>query len=154
MYILLAIFSGFTILLSILMLGKINQSVGLLQTSFISFSVGSIGALLLMFIMRDFNFIAMKSVPFYLYFGFVVVISITMLNSKIINNIPATFATILVFIGQLATGMVIDYFRFHTFSFGDLLGGLLILGGLYYNNNHTRVLNKQTQNTMDSILES
>ncbi len=133
MYILLTILSGFTILLSIIMLGKINQKVGLLRTTFVSFSVGTLGSILLLLFTNDFNLATLKDVPFYLYFGFIIVISITMLNGTLINKIPATYATVLVFIGQLITGIIIDYFRFNTFSIGDLLGGILIILGLVFN---------------------
>lgn len=134
MYIFLAFFSGFTILLSIIMLGKINQRVGLLRTSFVSFSVGTVGSILLMLVVHDFNLATLKDVPYYLYFGFIIVISITMINGTIINKIPATYATILVFVGQLTSGIIIDYLRFGIFSFGDLIGGILIILGLVFNN--------------------
>lgn len=144
MYIFLSIFSGFTILLSIIMLGKINLRVGLLRTSFISFSVGTVGSILLNLIVHDFNLATLKDVPTYLYFGFIVVISITMLNGTIINKIPATYATILVFSGQLIAGIVIDYFRFHTFSLGDFTGGIIIILGLVYNSSVDTKRDKKT----------
>lgn len=133
MYILIAIFSGFTIVLSILMLGRINKQVGLLPTTFVSFSVGSVGAIFLLLVTHKTNFQTLQDVPIYLYFGFVIVISITMLNGTLINKIPATYGTILVFIGQLVTGILMDFFRFHKLSYGDLIGGIVLLLGLYYN---------------------
>ena len=41
--------------------------------------------------------------------------------------------SLLVFIGQLSIGIIIDYFSNNTISIGKILGGLLILLGLSYN---------------------
>ncbi|PKM49609.1 MAG: hypothetical protein CVV02_15340 [Firmicutes bacterium HGW-Firmicutes-7] len=133
MYIPIAIFSGFTVIISIIMLGSINKKVGLMPTTLVNFGAGTIGSILILLLVKDFNIEILKNVPIYLYFGSVVVIAITMLNGTIINNIPAVYTTMLVFIGQLVAGMLIDYFRLNQFSPGDLVGGIVVLLGLLYN---------------------
>lgn len=134
MIIIFTILSGFTILLSIIMLGNINKRIGLMPTTFLNFLSGTIGSLIVLLILNNqLDFKVLKDVPPYLYLGSVFVIGITMLNGTIINKIPAVYTTMLVFIGQLATGMIIDYFRFHTFSIGDFIGGIVILLGLSFN---------------------
>ncbi|PKM94362.1 MAG: hypothetical protein CVU84_09825 [Firmicutes bacterium HGW-Firmicutes-1] len=133
MYIPLTIFSGFTVLISIIMLGSINKKVGLMPTTLVNFSAGTIGSILILLFIHEFNIEILKDVPIYLYSGSVVVIAITMLNGTIINKIPAVYTTMLVFIGQLAAGMIIDYFRFNKFSTGDFIGGIVVLIGLLYN---------------------
>lgn len=134
MYIPLTIFSGFTVLISIIMLGSINKKVGLLPTTLINFATGTIGSILIILFVHEFNLEILQNVPFYLYFGSVVVIAITMLNGTIINKIPAVYTTMLVFIGQLSAGIIIDYYRFNKFSLGDFIGGIVVLIGLLYNN--------------------
>lgn len=133
MIILLTILSGFTVLLTIIMLANINRRIGLMPTTFINFLSGTIGAFIMLIITNQLNFSILKSIPPYLYLSSFFVIGITMLNGTIINKIPAVYTTILVFIGQLVTGMIIDYFRYQIFSIGDLIGGLVILVGLAYN---------------------
>lgn len=133
MIIILTILSGFSVLLTIIMLGNINKRIGLIPTTFINFSSGCIGAIIMLLLDNQLNFKLLKGVPPYLFLSSFFVIGITMLNGTIINKIPALYTTMLVFIGQLLAGTIIDYFRFKTFSIGDLIGGLVILIGLVFN---------------------
>ena len=41
--------------------------------------------------------------------------------------------TLLIFIGQLFIGIIIDYFALNQLSIGKVIGGLLVLTGLTYN---------------------
>jgi len=140
MIILLTVLSGFTVLLTIIMLGNINKRIGLMPTTFINFLTGTIGALIILLINNQLDFQILKGIPPYLFLSSFFVIGITMLNGTIINKIPAIYTTMLIFIGQLAAGIIIDYFRYKTFSIGDLIGGFIILLGLGYNSFSNRAL--------------
>lgn len=134
MYIFLAVFSGFTVLLSIIALGAINKRIGLIQTNFINFATGMLGSIIIVIIANEFKLELLGEIPFYLYTIPFFVISITVLNSIVINKLSAVYTTILMFVGQLITGIIIDYFRFGVFSLGDFIGGIIILVGLFLNN--------------------
>ena len=45
-------------------------------------------------------------------------------------RLPAFAATLLIFLGQLSVGLTLDYVLTGNFSFGKLIGGILVLAGL------------------------
>ena len=47
-------------------------------------------------------------------------------------RMPAFLSTILIFISQLGTGLVLDYLLTHSFSLGKIAGGVLVLAGLWH----------------------
>jgi uncharacterized membrane protein YdcZ (DUF606 family) len=59
-------------------------------------------------------------------------VSVYILNT-ITHRLPATQMTLLIFVGQLFSGLLLDYFATHKFSPGTLAGGLLVLAGLAVN---------------------
>ena len=60
--------------------------------------------------------------------GFVCVV----LSSHITPKIGILYVTILLFVGQLSTGVIIDGIREGTFPVGKIIGGVLIVTGLFY----------------------
>lgn len=47
-------------------------------------------------------------------------------------RMPAFWGTVMIFISQLGAGLVLDYTLSGTFSLGKLLGGLMVLLGLWH----------------------
>lgn len=133
MYIFLSIFTGFTIVLSIILLGNLNRRVGSYQTALINFGVSAIAAIIIFVFTEENDFSFIQTVPIYLYLGALFAIMVTMLNSLIITKVPAVYTVVLVFTGQMLTGIVLDFFRSGNLAVGDLAGGLIILSGLLYN---------------------
>ena len=56
-------------------------------------------------------------------------------SNIIIPKIPIIYTSLLIFVGQLFTGILIDYLRIGFVSKGKIIGGILILLGLIYNSN-------------------
>jgi transporter family-2 protein len=56
-------------------------------------------------------------------------------SNIVIPKIPTIYSTLLIFIGQIFTGIIIDYFRAGFVSKGKVIGGVLILVGILYNSN-------------------
>ncbi len=56
-------------------------------------------------------------------------------SNVVIPKIPTMYTTLLIFIGQIFTGIIIDYLRLSSISKGKIIGGLLILLGMLYNSN-------------------
>ncbi|MDZ5001606.1 EamA-like transporter family protein, partial [Clostridium perfringens] len=74
-----------------------------------------------------------SSVPFYAYLGGAIGILVVLLSNYTTPKVSSFSLSLLVFIGQLSIGILIDYFSYSTVSIGKLIGGLLILFGLSYN---------------------
>lgn len=136
MYIALALLTGALVIISISINGNLARRVGLLQAAMTNYLVGLICSILFYFVMNRlvFNIFIDKlgDIPFYyLLGGFIGAIAVV-LNNALINKISAVYVTILVFVGQMTTGILIDYFKFHMFSSGKVIGGLIIIIGLLY----------------------
>lgn len=138
MYIFLAFITGFSVLLTIIILGNLAERVGLLQTAFINYGVGALCAIIIT-LFTDFRFSTISNISPYMYLGGLIGILVTVLNGTIIRKIPAIYTTIIVFIGQVGTGLIIDYFRFGYFATYDLIGGIIIIIGLIYNIHNDKI---------------
>ncbi|RHW65938.1 EamA-like transporter family protein, partial [Clostridium botulinum] len=58
---------------------------------------------------------------------------VIVLSSYVTPKISSFYLTLIIFIGQLFVGIIIDYFTLNKLSLGNMLGGLLVLIGLTYN---------------------
>ncbi|MCT4545102.1 MAG: DMT family transporter [Vallitalea sp.] len=137
MYLILALISGALVIMSISINGSLAKKVGLIQSSITNYLVGFIASIIFYFIMSLFindTFFDKKitDIPFYYFFGGMLGAGIITLNNLLINKISAIYVTILIFLGQMTAGIVIDYFKFGDVSKGKIIGGALILGGLVY----------------------
>ena len=133
-YIILAALAGVTIVVSRILNANLAKELGELQSTFYNFLTGLIfSILILLFCYETFNASEFRAIPFYAYIGgFIGIVSIT-LSNKIAPKISTFYMTLLVFIGQLLIGIIIDNFIFNEFSLGKILGGILVVIGLSYN---------------------
>ena len=77
----------------------------------------------------------LSSTPIIAYLGGLIgVISIT-LSNYVAPKISAFYMALLIFIGQLFTGIIIDYFTLGQLSLGKVIGGIIVCIGLAYNLN-------------------
>jgi transporter family-2 protein len=129
LYLFVGFLTGLSVLLTIIILGNLTNRVGLLQTAFINYIVGTIFAIIIA-LFTNIKLSTMSNIPIYMYSGALIGIFVTMLNGKIITKIPAIYTTVIVFIGQVTTGLIIDYCRTGKFEIFDLIGGLLVIVGL------------------------
>lgn len=133
-YIILAALAGVTIVVSRILNANLAKELGELQSTFYNFLTGLIfSIIILLFCNETFNANEFNLIPFYAYIGgFIGIVSIT-LSNKIAPKISAFYMTLLIFIGQLLIGIIIDNFIFNEFSLGKILGGILVVIGLSYN---------------------
>ncbi|QGU94391.1 EamA-like transporter family protein [Clostridium bovifaecis] len=135
-YIILAFISGILVLLSMIVNSSIAKKVGVFQGTFINFLLGVVCAALLVFIVnRDIDIIdkSFAGFPFWAYLGGFMGVIVVAISNIIIPKIPTIYSTLLIFIGQLFTGIVLDYFTGNEVSKGKIIGGILILAGMTYN---------------------
>ena len=135
-YVLLAILAGVSVVISRIFNSRIAEEIGTFQGTFINYLTGLITALLFFILTKDYINIrtsTLSSIPFYAYLGGAIGILVVLLSNYTTPKVSSFSLSLLVFIGQLSIGILIDYFSYSTVSIGKLIGGLLILFGLSYN---------------------
>ncbi|WP_242972940.1 DMT family transporter [Anaeromicrobium sediminis] len=135
MYLILALIGGSLIVISMTINSKLSQRIGVPQGAFINNIVASIVILTFLLMNRE-NFVSMEkliNVPLWVYMGGILSIFVVSCSNIIISKIPAIYTTLLLFIGQLFMGIIIDYMVGNMASMGKILGGVLIIIGLAYN---------------------
>lgn len=136
LYILLAILSGVSVVISRIINSKLAEEIGTFQGTFFNYLTGLITSTIFLLITRDYINIPPiheLNLPIYSYLGGSIGILVVVLSNYTTPKVSSFSLTLLVFIGQLSIGIIIDYFNSNTLSVGKLIGGLFILIGLTYN---------------------
>ncbi len=143
-YIFLSFLTGVTIVINMMLNGKVAQKEGMINGVIINYLMATISSILLCAIMINSmpSYSSIKSIPIpYFLGGFIGVLTTYMFNI-IVPKVPAVYVVILRFIGQMLASAVIDYIYLGIFSQGKVIGGLLFLIGLVVN---ARIDNKYKQ---------
>ncbi|WP_291578280.1 DMT family transporter [Clostridium sp. UBA6640] len=134
-YIFLSFLTGVTIVISMMLNGKVAQKEGMINGVIINYLMATISSILLCAIMINSmpSYTSIKSIPIpYFLGGFIGVLTTYMFNI-IVPKVPAVYIVILRFIGQMLASAVIDYIYLGIFSQGKVIGGALFLIGLVIN---------------------
>ena len=137
-YILVAILSGVSIVVSRIINSRLGDEIGVFQSTFYNFLTGLLFSMIILFFSSENMNISsevLSSTPIIAYLGGLIgVISIT-LSNYVAPKISAFYMALLIFIGQLFTGIIIDYFTLGQLSIGKVIGGIIVCIGLSYNLN-------------------
>lgn len=132
--ILLSILTGVIIVLSRILNTRLTDEIGLIESSYFNYLTGAVTSIILFLIMGEkFTFSALGNVPFYGYLGGILGVIIVILNSVVTPKISAFYVVLLVFTGQLFTGVIIDWIVSGNLSLSKIVGGLIVVAGLSYN---------------------
>lgn len=135
-YILLAILAGVLIVISRIFNSIIAEEIGTLQGTYINYLTGLFTAFIFFILSKEYiniGTINYSNIPLYAYLGGAIGILVVLLSNYTIPKVSSFSLSLLVFIGQLSIGILIDYYSYNTVSIGRIIGGLLILSGLSYN---------------------
>ena len=144
MYIFLSFLTGVSIVINMMLNGKLAQREGMINGVIINYLMATLSSIMLCTIMINSmpSYSAIRSVPLpYFLGGFIGVLTTYMFNI-IVPKVPAVYVVILRFIGQMLASAVIDYIYLGVFSKGKILGGMLFLIGLIIN---AKIHNKYTE---------
>ena len=151
--ILMAFTAGILVIVSMIINSNLAKEIGTFQGTFVNYSVGLFFSTLVFIISGSWGTINGKSfmgLPAWAYVGGALGVVIVCISNIIIPKIPTIYTTLLIFTGQLFSGILIDYFREDVISKGKIIGGLLILSGMGYNFYVDKSENKlQTVKTSD-----
>lgn len=132
MYIIIALITGSLVIISMILNSRVGDEVGLFQSVFINYVLGlTVSTMILLFNLKTIS--TASNIPWWAYLGGVLGVSIVTISNILIPKIPTIYTTLLIFIGQLFTGTIIDMLTDVEVSKGKIIGGLLICAGLFYN---------------------
>jgi uncharacterized membrane protein YdcZ (DUF606 family) len=135
MYYILTFLTGVSIVVSMMLNGRLAEQEGKINGVLINYFMAAIASLLLCAWRTDIweaAAIAGKVPVLYLIGGGIGVLT-TYLFNLVVPRVPAVYIVILRFIGQMLAGALIDYLYLKVFSTGRIIGAALFLAGLIFN---------------------
>jgi uncharacterized membrane protein YdcZ (DUF606 family) len=129
----LAFISGCVSVISKMINFKLTEKIGLLNGTLVNYIVASFISIIVIFLIKSnniFNFKVLSTVPYWIYLGGVLGLASLLLTIISLPKIPVTYSTILILIGQLTAGFIIDIWISGKFSYIKLLGVLLVTLGI------------------------
>lgn len=132
-----AIAAGGLVVFSMVMNSQLSRSVGVFQGVFINFAVGLLTSLLVYFLCSYFGTeVLNKNIilpPWYAFFGAFLAIAVVASCNIVIPKIPVVYSAVLIFLGQIITGLILDTLISGYFDIYKVLGAVLITAGLFLN---------------------
>ena len=131
--VILAFLAGFIVIIARTLNAKLAELTTIRISAFFNFLISlfvAVVALVLFGRNEVFSFQVVISSEAYIYFGGFVGISIILIINIIVRKIPGFYLSLLLFIGQVFTGILLDALIDCAFTPNILLGGLLVTTGL------------------------
>ena len=133
-YILVSVVAGAIIVISRVLNTKLSENIGLIESSFFNYLTGLLSSLILFILMREkITLNSFNNIPFWAYLGGLLGAVVVILSSVVTPKLSSFNLTLIIFIGQLITGIFIDIITLGTISYSKIIGGLLVILGLAYN---------------------
>lgn len=134
--IILAMLGGILTTLSMIVNSSLGKKIGVLQSTCINYIVGLICSTLVLVVLGNSINVTTETfakMPFYVFLAGAIGVSVVYLSNIIIPKIPVVYSTLLLFVGQVITGIIIDFFVMSEISFSKLIGAIIIILGILYN---------------------
>ncbi len=133
-YILISIIAGAIIVISRTLNTKLSENVGLIESGFFNYFTGLLTSIIVFIVFKERVSIGQFiNLPLYAYLGGVLGVIVVILNSVITPKMSSFYATLIIFIGQLFTGIIVDCITIGSVSLPKIIGGILVIIGLAYN---------------------
>lgn len=137
MGIILAFASGITIVFGRTLNAKLTSYTNLRYSTLFNYIIGIIGSILIVLLTKTTlpeNLPNFKISDIFIYLGGALGVVMVTASSYLTNKLSSIVFTLLLFLAQLFTGIAIDYFISGDYSNGKVIGGLIILVGLWISN--------------------
>lgn len=134
--IIVSVLAGASVVFGRIFNSKMAEKMGLFQGALFNYIAGLIISILLTLVMREylvFSHEQFMGIPLWAYLGGILGIGIVVLSSYLTKKVSAFYLTLLIFIGQLVIGVLIDYFVTGEITFGKSIGGIIVILGFIYN---------------------
>lgn len=136
LYVLASILAGVSVVITRIFNARIAEESGTIESTYINYLTGLVGAIIFFAFSKeyfDLNHVNYGSIPIWAYFGGAVGVIVVVLSNFATPKVSSFSLSLIIFFGQLAIGIVIDFISYGEVSIGKLIGGSLILIGLLYN---------------------
>ena len=132
---LFAIIAGGMVVLSMTMNSRLSRSIGVFQGVFINYSGGLLTSLAMLALYSGGGAAnaGFSPPPWYAYCGALLGVAIVASCNVVIPRIPVVYSAVLIFLGQIVTGLLLDALLSGHFDVSKALGACLISGGLFLN---------------------
>jgi uncharacterized membrane protein YdcZ (DUF606 family) len=132
-----AVLAGCLVVLSMVMNSRISRSIGVFQGTFSNYAVGLLTSILVILVClatgADFGGAGATLPPWYVYCGGLIGVVIVASCNVVIPRIPVVYSAVLIFLGQIVTGLVVDALVSGVFDRYKALGAALVTCGLVVN---------------------
>lgn len=135
-YIFIAALSGVSTVISRIINANLSTKIGMYQSTFYNFLTGLLFSILtLLFSKESFSdcLPILTDIPITAYLGGLVGVASISISNFVAPKISAFYMALLIFVGQLFVGIIIDYFTLDILSIGKVVGGIIVVIGLSYN---------------------
>lgn len=135
-YILFAILCGVSNVLSRSVNFVLSEKIGMYQSTLFNYIFGLFGSFLLLLISGEtFKLLTASyyEAPWFVYAGGLLGVVVVTMLSFLSSKVSSFYLTLLLFVGQLFTGIIIDALSTGKISFYQVIGGALVVLGLTYN---------------------
>lgn len=129
--------SGITIVFSRTFNAKLTSYSNLRYSTLFNYIIGIIGSIIIVLLTKTTlpeTLPEFKISDIFIYLGGAIGVVMVMANSYLTRKLSSIVFTLLLFLAQLFTGIAIDYFISGDYSNGKVIGGLIILAGLWISN--------------------
>lgn len=137
MGIILAFASGITIVFGRTLNAKLTSYTNLRYSTLYNYIIGIIGSILIVLLTKTTlpeNLPTFKISDIFIYLGGALGVVMVTASSYLTSKLSSIVFTLLLFLASLFTGIAIDYFISGDYSNGKVIGGLIILVGLWISN--------------------
>ncbi|MCX7711110.1 MAG: DMT family transporter [Clostridia bacterium] len=135
-YILLALFSGCLVILSMVFNSQLAKRIGVFRGTLVNYAAGLLTTLAVIGILQFPILTYTKSlgrIPFWAFCGGLLGVAVVAASNVIIPKVATVYVTLLTFTGQLLAGIIIDLIASGAVSPGKVIGVILMIAGLAYN---------------------
>lgn len=141
MYI-LAIIGGVLTTLSMVINSSLGKRIGVLQSTLINYIVGLLCSMIVLLIVGsnvELSTVEFNNIPIFVFCGGIIGVVIVYTSNIIIPKIPVVYSMLLLFIGQILAGIIIDFLINKKIEINKIVGAMIVTIGILYN---SRVDNK------------
>jgi len=129
-------FAGVNIVLSRTLNAKLADVTSVRVSTFYNYFVGLILSVLVFLLLGRGEIVFAEfalSSSWYIYLGGVLGVCVVLLGNIVVVKVSAFYLTLLIFIGKVFSGILIDVILMQTISMRNLIGGVLVAAGLSVN---------------------
>ncbi|WP_082761247.1 DMT family transporter [Clostridium sp. ATCC 25772] len=135
MYI-LAIIGGVLTTLSMVINSSLGKRIGVLQSTLINYIVGLLCSMIVLLIVGsnvELSTVEFNNIPIFVFCGGIIGVVIVYTSNIIIPKIPVVYSMLLLFIGQILAGIIIDFLINKEIEINKILGAMVVTIGILYN---------------------